>query len=526
MANVITIVVNARDHTRSALASVRRGIGNMIDSVRNSASGFASTLQGAFSGGLRSALSTPVVGPVIMVAMAGIALTLAPLIATLIGSAIVLGLGGALVGVGVMVAMQNEGLKKRFGQTFGEVKKIAADAFKPLIPVLDTVRGVILDIAKVFGPVIKQAMQLAQAPLQRFAKSLGEAFKALAPAIGPLMAAFTSLLDEIGPRLPGLMKEFSGALIILFNVVGDNAGTFAKFFTFLVWILNTVIVTLAGLIKMWEWFTAALDWAWERLKDLAGIIADAFGAAAEKVKEWFGDVVGAARAFGSRVKSAVRGLWNGVTSALGSIRSRVSGFVGSVVGLARSLYNRVRGAVSGMWNAVTSALGGIRSRVSGFVGSIVGAARSLASRIRGAVSGMWNGIVSGISSAVNAAFGWLNSLWNRAVSIANSIRSTMSSLTSWIPGFATGGVVGAAGGGPRSNLVMVGEQGRELVRLPFGSTVIPHGQTEGMMGGGGGGGRIVLEVHSGGSRLDDVLVEILRNAVRVRGGNVQLALGR
>lgn len=45
--------------------------------------------------------------------------------------------------------------------------------------------------------------------------------------------------------------------------------------------------------------------------------------------------------------------------------------------------------------------------------------------------------------------------------------------------------------------------------------------------GAAGGGVVVLEVRSGGSRLDDLLVEILRNAVRVRGGgNVQLALGR
>jgi Prophage tail length tape measure protein len=39
------------------------------------------------------------------------------------------------------------------------------------------------------------------------------------------------------------------------------------------------------------------------------------------------------------------------------------------------------------------------------------------------------------------------------------------------------------------------------------------------------GGPVILEIRSGGSRMDDLLVELLRNAVRVRGGNVQLALG-
>jgi len=30
----------------------------------------------------------------------------------------------------------------------------------------------------------------------------------------------------------------------------------------------------------------------------------------------------------------------------------------------------------------------------------------------------------------------------------------------------------------------------------------------------------VIEVHSGGTKLDDLIVEILRNAIRSRGGNV------
>lgn len=39
-------------------------------------------------------------------------------------------------------------------------------------------------------------------------------------------------------------------------------------------------------------------------------------------------------------------------------------------------------------------------------------------------------------------------------------------------------------------------------------------------------GRAVLEVRSDGTRLADLLVELLRGAVRVRGGNVQVVLGR
>lgn len=56
------------------------------------------------------------------------------------------------------------------------------------------------------------------------------------------------------------------------------------------------------------------------------------------------------------------------------------------------------------------------------------------------------------------------------------------------PANAHGGITGAASGGPRGNWTMVGEAGRELVKLPAGSQVIPHGGTEAMMNSGGSSG--------------------------------------
>ncbi|MQY04132.1 phage tail protein [Actinomadura macrotermitis] len=86
---------------------------------------------------------------------------------------------------------------------------------------------------------------------------------------------------------------------------------------------------------------------------------------------------------------------------------------------------------------------------------------------------------------------------------------------------------GHAAGGPGGGWALVGEQGAELVRLPYGASVIPAGQTASMLGGGGrGGGATVLRIESGGSRLDDLLLEVLRKSVRVRGGNVQLVIGQ
>lgn len=148
-----------------------------------------------------------------------------------------------------------------------------------------------------------------------------------------------------------------------------------------------------------------------------------------------------------------------------------------------------------------------------------------------------NADIASLQAAVRQAQAALNSLRDKTITITTRYIDA--------PGQprrpqAQGGIVGGLGasaGGPRrfrhggiagsgSSMSLVGEQGPELVRLPFGSQVTGAGQTRAALAGGGGGGRIVLEINSGGSRLDDLILEVLRRAVRVRGGNVQLVLGK
>lgn len=94
---------------------------------------------------------------------------------------------------------------------------------------------------------------------------------------------------------------------------------------------------------------------------------------------------------------------------------------------------------------------------------------------------------------------------------------------------AHGGIVGAATGGIHGGLRLVGEQGPELVELPYGSKVNPAGTTRNMMqgmgaqgGAGGGETRAVIDIIGGN---DDFAV-FMRKMVRIYGGgNVQAAFG-
>lgn len=117
----------------------------------------------------------------------------------------------------------------------------------------------------------------------------------------------------------------------------------------------------------------------------------------------------------------------------------------------------------------------------------------------------------------------------------NGVIDIWNSLEFHIPKFSFmgvdvgGGTIGTpnighfAQGGAGGGLAMVGERGRELVRLPYGSTVIPNNTTEQMMA--GGSNRPVLV--EGELKVDFInVIQGIREYVRVQGrGDVQRAFG-
>jgi TP901 family phage tail tape measure protein len=137
------------------------------------------------------------------------------------------------------------------------------------------------------------------------------------------------------------------------------------------------------------------------------------------------------------------------------------------------------------------------------------------------------GDISDLKHQIAVAQGDLDSLQDKNITITTSFQSRF--LDAGIPR-AMGGIVGAAAsGGARGGMTWVGEHGPELVRLPPGSMVHSNPDSQRMAasaGGGGGAQRIVLEIHSAGGSTADMLLELLRKSIRVRGGNVQVVLGR
>jgi TP901 family phage tail tape measure protein len=195
-------------------------------------------------------------------------------------------------------------------------------------------------------------------------------------------------------------------------------------------------------------------------------------------------------------------MWNSIWGFLKAVGAWFAGpFAGAFVTAYRWIMNAAGTAadwIHNKWSAVIN-----------FFTSMPGRIRSLA-------SGMWNGIVDAFRWAINSVIDLWNGLHFPGISIPG-LGSIGSIGVPQIPHLATGGLVTQGG------LAKVGERGAEVVSLPPGSAVYPHGS--------GPGGKPVVNVYvtphfGGGSPFDEALKKAIRYTVRVEGGgNVQTAYG-
>jgi hypothetical protein len=122
---------------------------------------------------------------------------------------------------------------------------------------------------------------------------------------------------------------------------------------------------------------------------------------------------------------------------------------------------------------------------------------------------------------VNAAQAKINSLRGKTVVIRYTATGVNLTAPSSVGRRQHGGPVAAAGA------YLVGERGPEMFVPKTAGVVVPNTRLNTApraWGGGSGSGdiRVVLELRSSGSRWDDLLVQQIAGAVRVRGGNAKI----
>lgn len=475
--------------------------------------------------------------------------------------------------LGKLAAMMATALAPVFTQLAGIVEDLLP-VFTVLGGVVAQFAGAVLtDLVGVLGSVAQLFKDISPS-LKTLAQALGQVFNTLensgffailADAIEqlvPVLAQFINqLVKNLAPFLPtliGLLGKFAG---ILTNLLAAGLGVVLGLLTKLMQHFPKLVPALAAVTAGWmalnavmalNPFTAAiaavllvigaLDMAWKHSQTFRNVVTTAFADVGkvvltfaeifltemQTVSNIFMDVVGAiihgaAAAFGwvPGVGPKLRDAASKFDSFHKSVNDGFNKAHAKIEAWKRDLDNMPKIVkIKGDINDLTSKLNNAKRQLRD---------PNLTKTRRAAIQANINDLTNKIAQAK----GELNRL--NGTTAYTRIITTKYVQTGGTYDFpivkgirrAAGGAIGAAVGGARSGLVEVGEHGRELVRLPGGSSVITNPDTERMLAGGSGAGVVQLEIVGGGSKFEQFMAEFIRNFVRVNGGgDVQRAFGR
>lgn len=308
-----------------------------------------------------------------------------------------------------------------------------------------------------------------KAPMIRAAKTFGDAIERMAPAFKRMGEKMAPLIDKLAPALVEIAeKSMPGiekaveASVPLFEKIAEHAPAIGEAISKF---FEKIAEGAPAAIKFIDILLKAVEWV---LPALGSTLKWLTGEFERSVRGW----TMAFRLIGQG--------WDRL--------SRISSAVGGAIGRA--------------WNRITQMASNVRSAVVSRFNSLVSFIRGIPRRVGGAFGGMFDGIKHAFRSAVN----WVVARWNNfsIPGISTPFGHIGGFNTPNIPYFHQGGIV-------------PGPPGREtLAVLQAGEKVTPAGQSS----------HTVIEVRSDGSQLGELLVRVLKEAIRVKGGNVQVVLGR
>lgn len=468
------------------------------------------------------------------------------------------------------------------GQMAGPFLKLANSALKGLAPMQGVLVNFVAQMSAVFGQLASSGV------MEKAMNGLVDVIAALLPVLPALIDAGVQLMAAMGPSLAKVIEVVADALVGLLGFIADHPQVLVAFGAAFLAIsavmaavsapMTLLITGISALVGALVWFFTETDagktivkTVWEFLKGLGeefkrlgpiinqvkDFLVSAFKENLpqimeiwEKLKKTVGSVMEYIHTYVKTAVDVVISLWGifgdtilaNARAAFGMILGVISGALDIIRGIFNvftglltedwvKVWDGIKTILSGAWKVITSIISGawtmirnnialtlslVSSAISGTWDKIVAYMKGIPGRITGAAKGMWDGVLSAARSVFNA----VARLWN---STLGKIRFTVPT---WIPGvggasfafpqvpmLANGGIIKARPGG---QMFIGGEAGEDEVVAPLSR----------LANLGGGRTPVIIEFHGGNGGLDDLLFETLRRGIRVRGGNVQLALGQ
>jgi phage-related protein len=470
---------------------------DLVDDTADGAEGESGSFRSRISGMFEK------LGPVIKkvaigwggVLAAGVAMVALPAIGAAVNAGIVLGVGMGALKAGITGALQDKSVKKAW-------EGLAKDGQDALGKLGKGFREPMKDAAKTFS----QLLENIGPSLESIGKSLGMAFNEIAPAVAAmvenLMPGLERAAEEAGPMIRDIADALPGIGRSLGRFFEDTANSSAggqKLF-------RDMLRALPGLIDKTDDFLSKLSDLFEAIKSDESFqeLTKALKDFREEVEESEKTTEGFRKGAGLLFRTSMNN-WTMTVKALTQVVRGVEFLAGEfqrLWGKARPYINRVKDKLEELWDKVSSVKSRMHGSWSGMFSGLLKALAPVYSAIR---------VVRSLAASIDALRGRASGL--------SKIGATIGSARD-AAGMATGGVVG--GGGFR----LVGEYGPELVRLPYGASVISNADSQRMMSATSAqSGPTVIEFSGATGRVESMLVEILRTAIRVRGGNVQTVLG-
>jgi hypothetical protein len=455
------------------MASLSESFGNRIQSVGSSLSGLA---QGPHGAVLK------------LVAV----MTLLPIVAQAAAIGITLGLGGAIAGIGIMAAAQSRQVQDAFKEMKDNVSASLSNLAKPLEPALVQIAGSIEGIFNTLAPSLGAAFEAMAPELTSFVSKIGVGMESFQGTIGTVTAAFGPLMDVLGNQMQRMIEHLAEDFEILAEVADPRfvtilIGAFTGLFDAITLVITgfalagSAFVDLIDLIPGVNFDEGAASA--DSLADSADDAAVAFGKLNEKMLENANMQLGASGAainFEASLDKATAALKkNGKNLDLNTPKGRdnmdaLNGIASSALQMGQKMDEAGISSSESMARARASFIKTARS-----MGATAGDAAAVADKfglIKQAAGAIPGKTTANIFSNAAAKKAEVDTFRNRLLGIPNR---TVTITTRYV---STGKALdrakdinykGQAAGGPGGGTTWVGENGPELVNLPYGSHVNP-----------------------------------------------------
>lgn len=321
-----------------------------------------------------------------------------PAVAAAIGSAVTIGFGLGLVGLGIFLIREQPAVieaAKRMKESIGAVFK---DAALPLVPHVLEAMERLARIAREIAPGFKEIFAIIGPVIPNIVDGIGGFFEQLmpglresAPLMGDLIAAMAGWGPEVGRGLSDFLKAMVDAGPALWRSVvafgellgtvigrtGELIGFLTKLHDFSERGRGKGFGFLGGpelLIAAWPKVVQGAKDAWEWITKVAEAVGDWVSGTAGKVADWWNGMVEAVQTKGGQVQA-----W------FEALPGRVSAWLSALPG-------RLRDAVVAGFDAFFFTLGFAAGKLFDFGLKILNFFHTLPPRVGAAAAQLWTGL--------------------------------------------------------------------------------------------------------------------------------------